>query len=62
MKTISDELVQALLRYLVQRPYGEVAQAITALSQLQEAGGDKDVIDRSLPEGIPHIPLANRQP
>jgi hypothetical protein len=37
MKLISDELIAALLRYLAQRPYQEVAQAIQALSQLQEA-------------------------
>ena len=62
MKLIPDELVAALLRYLSQRPYGEVSQAIMALSQLQEAGGAKDVAERSLPEGIHHIPLPNRQP
>ncbi len=37
MKLISDELIQALLTYLAQKPYREVAQAIQALSQLQAA-------------------------
>ena len=37
MKLISDELLQALLNYLSQRPYREVVQAMQALSTLAPA-------------------------
>ncbi len=37
MKLLPDEILQALLAYLSQRPYREVAQAMQALAQLQDA-------------------------
>lgn len=34
---ITKDLRDALMQYLAQRPYGEVAQAMAALAQLPEA-------------------------
>jgi hypothetical protein len=36
MKQIKEELVKALLEYLMTRPYGEVAGAVQELSQLKD--------------------------
>jgi len=41
MKLIREELVKALLEYLVTRPYGEVAGAIQELSQLKSEEVEK---------------------
>ncbi len=37
MKQIPNEVVQALLNYLAQKPYAEVAQFIQVLSRLASA-------------------------
>ncbi len=42
MKLLPDELLQALLAYLSQKPYREVAQAMQALAQLQDAPPAKE--------------------
>lgn len=36
-KIISDEILQAIMRYLVSRPYNEVYQAIPLLQSLPDA-------------------------
>lgn len=41
MKLIREELLKALLDYLMTRPYGEVAGAVNELSQLK-SDEDKD--------------------
>lgn len=38
---ISRELVEALLRYMVTRPYAEVADGIAALQSLKPIEGEK---------------------
>ncbi len=45
MKTyeISEEVLKALLAYLYDRPFKEVAQGIAALSQLKEIKRESDV-------------------
>jgi len=50
MRQISDELVQAILNYLVTRPYNEVYKAISALRELPtmpEPGPKKDTKPKS---------------
>lgn len=37
MKLIKEELVKALLDYLMTRPYGEVARAVQELLKLEDA-------------------------
>ena len=56
MKLIADELVQGLMRYLAQRPYQEVAQAMAALSQLKEAVEMVETGGHSPPVVVPMRP------
>lgn len=42
MKLIREELVKALLDYLMTRPYGEVAGAVAELSKLEDAPEKKE--------------------
>ena len=42
MKLISNDLVKALIEYLMTRPYGEVANAVAELSRLQDAPEEKE--------------------
>lgn len=46
MKLIREELVKALLDYLMTRPYGEVAGAVQELSQLKNVEEPKEEIKK----------------
>ena len=40
---ISEELIRALLAYLLERPYKEVAEGVAALQRLKEIKNEADV-------------------